>query len=58
MFPLGKEHLKAIRELRKMEDVAITLPDKGAGTVLLDRADYVTKMMDILNDTTKFEYVQ
>ena len=55
-FPLGKEHLAAIRELRNMkDDIVITRPDKGAGTVLLDRSDYIAKMMDILNDERKFE---
>ena len=55
VFPLGKEHFTAIRELRHNDDIVITRPDKGAGTVLMDRAEYVAKMMDILNDSTKFE---
>ena len=28
-FPLGKEHLKAIRELRQNDEIVITRPDKG-----------------------------
>ena len=54
-FPLGKEHWKAIGELRSNKDIVITRPDKGAGVVLLDHVDYVAKMMDILSDTSKFE---
>ena len=54
-FPVGREHLEAIRELRQNRDIVITRPDKGAGTVLLDQSDYNKKMLDILNDKTKFE---
>ena len=56
-FPLGKEHLEAIRELKANDKIVITRPDKGAGIVLMDRVDYVRKMMEILNDTSKFEYI-
>ena len=55
MFPLGKEHLSAIWDLCSNEDVIITRPDKGAGVVLLDRSDYIAKMMEILGDSNKFE---
>ena len=54
-FPLGKEHLAAIRELRKNENIVITRPDKGGGTVLLDKSEYIGKMMMILKDKSKFE---
>ena len=54
-FPLGRDHLRAIHELRRESDVVICRPDKGTGIVLLDRADYNSKMMEILNDTSKFE---
>ena len=54
-FPLGKEHFNAIRELKNNTDLVITRPDKGTGIVLMDRKDYVVKMMDILGDETKFE---
>ena len=54
-FPLGKEHLKAIRELRQNDEIVITRPDKGAGPVLLDKEDYIAKKVEILNDSSKFE---
>ena len=54
-FPLGTEHLSALHELRRNKDIVITRPDKGAGTVLMDKADYIAKMMTILGDETKFE---
>ena len=36
-------------------DLVITRPDKGMGYVLMDKKDYVAKMMEILNDGAKFE---
>ena len=57
IFPLGKEHFAAIRELRNNKEIVITRPDKGAGVVLLDHAEYIAKMMEILDDDTKFECV-
>ena len=30
-------------------------PDKGTGIVILDRADYISKMDEITSDTTKFK---
>ena len=54
-FPLGKEHLEAIRKLRGNEDIVITKPDKGVGIVLMNKCDYIAKMMDILMDSSKFE---
>ena len=38
-FPLGKDHLEALHELRRNKDIIITRPDKGAGTVIMNRED-------------------
>ena len=56
-FPLGREHLEAISELKTNKEIVITRPDKGAGVVLMNTVNYVDKMMDILNDTSKFELI-
>ena len=34
--------------------MVVTRPDKGVGVVLLDKAKYVEKMLNILSDTSKF----
>ena len=54
-FPLGKEHLAALHELRANKYIVITRPDKGTGTVVMDRDDYIAKMMTILEDRSKFQ---
>ena len=41
--------------LSKNKDIIITNPDKGSGVVILNRTDYIKKMEEIVNDTTKFK---
>ena len=54
-FSLDREHLAALRDLRRNENIVISKPDKGNGVVILDKDDYVEKMADILSQTDKFE---
>ena len=48
-FPLGKDHLAALQELRANQDIAISKPDKGNGVVILDKEYYVAKMTDLIS---------
>ena len=50
-----KEDFELLKELSKNEHLVITKPDKGKGTVILDKQDYVQKIDTILSDGTKFE---
>ncbi|UYV75853.1 hypothetical protein LAZ67_13001558, partial [Cordylochernes scorpioides] len=49
---LGK--YRSLRSLRQNPHIIVTRSDKGSQTVILDTDDYITKMMDILNDQTTF----
>ena len=51
---ITKQHIHALKELKK-ENVVVMKPDKGSGAVILDREEYVQKMLAILSDTSKFE---
>ena len=53
-FPFDSEHLAALKDLRRNEDIIISKPDKGNGVVILDKSDYVEKMNDILSQADKF----
>ena len=53
--PLTRKHLDALKELRTRDDILLSRPDKGAGIVVLNKCDYITKMMSILNDDSKFQ---
>ena len=54
-FPLDREHLAALRALRADPSIVVTKPDKGNGVVVMDRSDYVAKMLTILSDEQKFQ---
>ena len=49
------EHLRALKNLQKNDSILLSKPDKGAGIVILNKEDYLSKMLEILKDATKFE---
>ncbi|KAG7171612.1 hypothetical protein Hamer_G014750 [Homarus americanus] len=51
---LSKEEFLALKNLASNDNIIITKPDKGNGVVILNKTSYVEKMMNILNDRTKF----
>ena len=52
-FLWQRMHFESAEQL-KMNNVVLTRPDKGAGVVILNKADYLSKMDVILGDTDKF----
>ena len=52
---MQNECYQAIKCLHRNEKILITRPDKESGIVILNKSDYVTKMLSILNDASKFE---
>ncbi len=55
---LTRSETTALKELSAVPDLIIQKPDKGNSVVLLNRRDYVSKMHEILSDTSKFQKVQ
>lgn len=53
----NKNDYETLKTLSKRDDLIITKPDKGRGTVILDKFEYVNKMTQILNDRAKFEEI-
>ena len=54
-IPLLKDHVNASRALRDNKQILVTKPDKGTGTVVIDRASYYSRIeAEILSDRTKF----
>ena len=47
--------MKALRELKANDRIVISKPDKGKAVVVMKKSDYVSKMLVILNDETKFQ---
>ena len=56
--PFQKEMIQALRQLKLNKEIIVTKPDKGSGTVILDRSDYTMKMFEIINDPDNFKTLQ
>ena len=46
---------EALISLSKDKSIIITRPDKGRGTVILNKSDYISKVTSILSDESKFK---
>ena len=46
--------LNTINYIKKNNEIEIAKPDRGSGIVILDKKEYLDKMNEILNDSTKF----
>ena len=53
-FLWQRMHFKSAKQLKMNNDVVLTRPEKGAGMVILNKADYLSKIDAILWDTDKF----
>ena len=49
-----KKH-QICKRLANNQDIVILRPDKGSGTVILNRDDYIKKLSDIVSETSKFK---
>ena len=52
---LSKGELLAFKQLSTNNNIVITKPDKGNGVVIMNRSDYLSKLLDIVSDPTKFK---
>ena len=51
------DEFKIIEGLRKDNNIYLIKPDKGNGVVIINRTDYNSRMLNILDDNTKFERI-
>jgi hypothetical protein len=54
-FRMHRECFHAFKSLKYNRNIVITRSDKGSGIVILDRHEYISKMMNILSDGSKFQ---
>ena len=54
---ISKEEFLALQNLRKKKNTVIQKSDKGNSVVVVDKADYLDKMDNLLNDTRKLEKI-
>ena len=50
--------LKELKQLSKNKEIIVTKPDKGQGVVLMNKTDYNNKVLNVLNDHTKFTEIK
>ena len=55
LMNIPRDQYKALLNLPMNKDIVIMCPDKGSGVVIMNRAGYVKKVEDILQDTSKFK---
>ena len=46
---------RILKRLANNKDIVILRPEKGRGTVILNRGDYIKKLSDNISDTSKFK---
>lgn len=47
-----------LKKLRNNDSIIICKPDKGNDVVIIDKNDYMNKMLDLLNDPSKFKKIR
>ena len=54
---LSREEVKALNNLVKNKNLVIQKADKGNKIIVLNRSDYISKLIKILEDTSNFRIV-
>ena len=54
-FAFHGECFQTLNSLHSNENIVINKPDKGSGVVILNKNDFIDKMLGILDDPSKFE---
>jgi len=55
---IHKEFIKCKKFFKNNDDILVTKADKGQVTVIMDRIDYVNKMVEILNDDSTYRIIK
>ena len=54
---LSKPEYDALKKLSSNEDIIIHKSDKGNSVVIVNREDYLKRMQELVDDTSKFDKV-
>ena len=55
LLNLPRDQFNTLKNLSKNQDIIITKPDKGSGIVIMNKSEYISKVRDIISDTSKFK---
>ena len=53
----GKQIKEALRNIKSKQEIIIAKADKGSNVVILNKSEYIAKMLTIINDNSKFKYL-
>ena len=53
---IDKEDLTTLKRFAMNKNLVISTPDKGNGVVIVDKITYLSSMMKIINDKSKFNH--
>ena len=53
--PLTREEKSALRNLQLNDSIIVQRPDKRGGVVIMNKLDYNNKLLDLVNDVSKFK---
>ena len=54
-FFLLDEQFKALQNLKQNKSIIVSRLHKGNGVVIMNKSSYLSKIYDILSDSTKFQ---
>ena len=54
---ISREDLQLLKDFSKKSNIIVSPPDKGNGVVVLDKSTYISSMMNIVGDATKFKLI-
>ena len=54
---ISDDKFKIIEGLKRENNIDLIKPDKGNGVVIINHTDYNSRMLNILDDNTKFEQI-
>ena len=54
---LSKPEYDSLKKLSSNEEIVIHKSDKGNSVVIVNRVDYINRMQEVVNDTSKFEKI-
>ena len=54
---LTKDETESLQKLQGYDDIIVLSPDKGNCTVVMDKSDYDSKLMVLLNDSATYKIV-
>ena len=54
---IDKSDISLLKQFALNKNIIVSRPDKGRGVVIINKCDYISSMLKIISDTTKFKVI-